>query len=135
MGHVLENNFLIPKVFLIDYNKDIPVYIPCNTLETYRNAAFWDEFTNFIEDCSLLADEYCTTDDSTVSCYPNPAIDYLKIEGVNPAEVHLFNKLGQLMRTVKSSYEIDLCDLPKGIYTLRVLSNNGNYVSFKVVKE
>ena len=119
----------------INVPKDIPVYIPCNTLESYRNAPFWDEFTNFIEDCSLLADEYGTTDDSTVSCYPNPAIDYLKLESVYPAEVQLFNALGQLMRTVKSSNEIDLCDLPKGIYTLRVLDDNGNCASFKVVKE
>ena len=30
---------------------DIPIYIPCGTLEAYQNAEVWSRFTNFIEMC------------------------------------------------------------------------------------
>ena len=33
-------------------NEDIPVYIPCGSLEAYQNAEGWSAFTNFIELCS-----------------------------------------------------------------------------------
>ncbi len=31
---------------------DIPVYVPCGTIETYQNADVWNRFTNFIEMCN-----------------------------------------------------------------------------------
>ncbi len=32
-------------------NRDIPVYVPCASIEAYPNADGWNEFTNFIELC------------------------------------------------------------------------------------
>ena len=46
---VLDNESL-GDIF-IDVNKNIPVYIPCGTLETYQTASGWSEFTNFVEMC------------------------------------------------------------------------------------
>jgi hypothetical protein len=31
---------------------NIPVYVPCGSLDAYQNASGWDEFTNWIEACS-----------------------------------------------------------------------------------
>ena len=69
------------------------------------------------------------------SAYPNPVVDHIKIEGACIAEVQVYNTKSQLMRTIKSSNEINMKGLPKGIYALRVLDDNGNCASFKVVKE
>ena len=39
------------QVFL-NVNKDIPVYVPCGSLEAYQHYSDWDEFTNKVELCS-----------------------------------------------------------------------------------
>ena len=112
--------------------RDIPVYIPCNTLELYQNAAYWDEFTNFIEDCSLATDELCTNS-VLGSCYPNPAIDYLKIEGINPSEIQIYNTLGQLISVNHGTNEISVRDLPKGIYLLRITDVKGSSFTSRII--
>ena len=59
----------------------------------------------------------------------------VKIEGIEPAEVQVYNALGQLMKTFYHINAIDLGSMPKGIYALRILGGNGNCEVFKVVKE
>ncbi len=112
--------------------RDIPVYIPCNTLELYQNAAYWDEFTNLIEDCSLSADDLCTNSVS-VSCYPNPANDLVRIEGLEPAEIQVYNTLGQLLNVNHNTSEIRVRDLPKGIYLLRITDVNGSSSTSRII--
>ena len=116
----------------VNVPKDIPVYIPCNTLELYQNAAYWDEFTNFIEDCSLSVDELCTNSIS-VSCYPNPATDYLKIEGINPSEVQIYNTLGQMVNVNYGTSEISVRDLPQGIYLLHITDVKGSTFTSRII--
>jgi hypothetical protein len=57
-----------------------------------------------------------------VSIYPNPATDIVHIDGVETAEVRVYNVAGQLLKTVNGSNEIVVSDLPSGIYLLRITS-------------
>lgn len=111
--------------------KGIPVYVPCNTIELYQNAEFWDEFTNLFEDCTLFSDEY-SIDDITVSCYPNPVTDYLRIEGVFYAKVQVFNAIGQLVKESKENV-IDLSAQEAGTYIIKVIAPSG-VVTKQIVK-
>jgi hypothetical protein len=52
--------------------------------------------------------------------YPNPATDIVHIQGVDAAEVQIFNAFGQLVKTVKVTNEINVSDLANGTYLLRV---------------
>lgn len=52
--------------------------------------------------------------------YPNPATDIVHIQGVDAAEIQVFNTMGQLVKTVKGMNEIDVSELPNGAYLLRV---------------
>jgi hypothetical protein len=72
-------------------------------------------------------------DGITVS--PNPTNGIVRIEGATIAEVQVYNALGQLVKTVRNSYEVNLKDLPQGIYTVRVAMGDGNDVIRKLVKE
>jgi hypothetical protein len=72
---------------------------------------------------------------TTLAVFPNPVHDRIHIEGEEISKVQVYNALGQLMRTFGNTHEIDLEGLPKGIYALRVLDDNGDCTSFKVVKE
>ena len=111
--------------------KGIPVYVPCNTIELYQNTEFWNEFTNFVEDCTLFTDEY-SIDDITVSCYPNPVTDYLRIEGVYHAKVQVFNAIGQLVKETKENV-IDLSTQEAGTYILKLITPSG-VVTKQIIK-
>lgn len=60
--------------------------------------------------------------EASVKIYPNPAAEAVHIDGVIASEVRVFSVAGQLMKTVKGSNEINISDLPCGIYLLRITS-------------
>lgn len=57
--------------------------------------------------------------------YPNPAKEKVTIEGIEAAEVQVYNGLGQLVKRVRNSNEISVSDLPEGIYLLRITDSKG----------
>ena len=46
---------------------------------------------------------------------PNPANDKVVIKGVEATEVQVYNTLGQLVKTVRGTNEIDLSGLVEGV--------------------
>ena len=60
--------------------------------------------------------------DDSCTIYPNPADDYVSIEGVVFEKAVLYNSLGQMVVTTKSNV-IDVSSLESGIYLLK-LDNN-----------
>ena len=61
----------------------------------------------------------------SVGCYPNPAKDFVRIEGTEAAEVQVYNALGQLVKTVKDKNEINVAGLPEGVYMMRITDAEG----------
>ena len=70
-----------------------------------------------------------------VNVHPNPTSGLVSIEGVAATEVQVYNAMGQLLKTVRSTNEINLEGLPQGVYTLRIADEKGFVVVRKVVKE
>ena len=103
-------------------DKNIPVYIPCHTLDLYRYTEVWGEFTNFIEDCSLVVDEEGSVE---VRVYPNPASDLVTIEGIEAVEMQVFNAVGQLVETVHHTNQIVVSGWAKGVYVVKIMGNDG----------
>ena len=68
----------------------------------------------------------------TIGCYPNPAKDFVRIEGTEVAEVQVYNALGQMVKTVKGSNEINVNGLPEGVYLLRIADAEGRIRSVRV---
>ena len=67
--------------------------------------------------------------------YPNPAKDRVVIEGIEAAEVNVYNALGQMVKTVRGTNEIDLSGLVDGVYLLRIMDADGeNHVARVMVK-
>lgn len=62
-------------------------------------------------------------EDSAISIYPNPTHDHINIQSDDNIEkVMLFNSLGQLSLSSTNSTNLDISNLPKGIYTILVQS-------------
>ena len=57
-----------------------------------------------------------------IQVYPNPATDVIHIQGIDASEVQVFNALGQLLKTIRGTNEINLSDLADGLYWLRITS-------------
>ena len=69
-----------------------------------------------------------------VSVYPNPAKDGVAIEGIEAAEVQVYNTLGQPVKKVRGTNEVDLEELPQGLYLLRIEAKGGQVVKQIVVE-
>ena len=67
--------------------------------------------------------------------YPNPAKDFVRIEGAEATEVQVYNALGQIVRTVQETNEIDLRGLVEGVYLLRITDADGRNFTARVVVE
>ena len=68
----------------------------------------------------------------SVGLYPNPASDIVRIEGITAFEVQVYNALGQMVKTVKGSNEINVAGLPEGVYLLRILDADGKVYTNKI---
>lgn len=65
--------------------------------------------------------------------FPNPTNGVFRIEGATAAEVEVYNTLGQLVKTIRNSNEIDMADLPEGIYLVRVVDAKNQEYTTKII--
>lgn len=63
--------------------------------------------------------------DSEISIYPNPVRDRVVIEGIEVAEVDVYNALGQKVKMVQSTNEINVSGLQEGVYLLFITDAKG----------
>ncbi len=78
---------------------------------------------------------------SAFNLYPNPASSLIKLEGLGAENelIEVYGLSGVLMRRAysqgRASVEIDLTEVPKGIYLLRVMKPDGQTITRKFVKQ
>ena len=72
------------------------------------------------------------TKESGISIYPNPTKDRVIVEGIEAAEVEVYNALGQLVKTVRRTNEIDVADLVEGVYLVRIMDAEGKVYTNKI---
>lgn len=85
---------------------------------------------------TCMVDAVDEMDVSTIYLYPNPASGVTHIEGVEAAKVQAYNALGQLVKTVRGSNEVDVSGLPEGLYLLHITDGHGmNHTAIIAVKK
>ena len=70
--------------------------------------------------------------DTKISVFPNPTNGKLLIEGILPDKVQVYNALGQVVKTVRETNEIDLSGLMEGVYLLRITDADGKVYTNKI---
>ena len=68
-----------------------------------------------------------------ITISPNPTNGLVRIEGATVSEVQVYNALGQLVKSVQNSNEIDLSRLTPGVYSLHIKDIQGVKTNKKVV--
>ena len=71
-------------------------------------------------------------DGAGVTVFPNPVNGVVRIEGVVADEVQVFNALGQLVKTVRGTNEVDLSGLVDGVYLMRIMDADGKVYTNKI---
>ena len=75
------------------------------------------------------------SEDKHIALYPNPTNGFVKIEGTEATEVLVYNALGQVVKTVLGTNEIDLSGLVEGVYLVRITDVEGRSYAARVMKE
>ena len=70
-----------------------------------------------------------------VFVFPNPSSAMVHIEGIEVDEIQVFNMLGQKVKTVKGSNEINMENMAEGVYLLKVRDKEGMIHTGKVMKK
>ena len=83
--------------------------------------------------------EYNSIDEPTenhLTVWPNPAMKTVHIEGVEAAKVQVYNALGQIVRVVQNSNEVNVSGLAEGVYLMRITDAKGKkHVARLAMKE
>ena len=83
--------------------------------------------------CTYPYDAVEENKDSEIALYPNPVRDRVVIEGIEVAEVEVYNTLGQMVKTIQGTNEISVADLPQGVYLLRIADAEGKVYTNKIM--
>ena len=73
---------------------------------------------------------------NTLTLYPNPASDYVHIDGVDEntcSEISVFDMTGRLIIKYPYCNELNVSDLQNGIYMLRVIGDDGTNKTSKLL--
>ncbi|WP_288956425.1 BspA family leucine-rich repeat surface protein [uncultured Polaribacter sp.] len=85
-------------------------------------------------DCSSLSTKDNESNNYTISLYPNPVIANIFIKGSeSPIKITIYNAQGKKISTKVNIRKIDVKELPKGIYMIRI-SNGEKKINKKFIK-
>lgn len=92
-----------------------------------------------VEDYTLQIDEFLavsTATKSSLSVYPNPFQDVLKISDVKGVKsISVSDVSGRQVRNLKPSAELNLSELKSGLYIVTLNMEDGTVQSFKTIKK
>lgn len=74
-------------------------------------------------------------DNDGIVVSPNPTIGLVRIEGATATEFRVYNAIGQLLKTARNTNEINMKGLPRGVYMLHIMDENGAIATRKLVFE
>lgn len=76
-----------------------------------------------------------SNEEQQLMVFPNPVKDMVSIEGRNVAEIEVYNVLGAKVKSFTNTNRINVEDMPKGVYLLRIADSEGNFFLEKIIKE
>ena len=72
--------------------------------------------------------------EAKVKIYPNPATDYVTVEGGEVKSIEIYSLAGALVASEKAENTVSVSDLAKGTYLVKVTTTDGVKVE-KLIKK
>lgn len=111
------NGFVAPSIVTV-YNLDTAAQVMQFSTGIGTNGFYGNFGSLNIHEISSVKPE--------VKVYPNPASEWIKIDGINSAEISVLNIHGQLVKSVKfTGNEIAVSDLTSGLYFFVIQTESG----------
>lgn len=82
----------------------------------------------------VLANNEVSSEKAKVLVYPNPTVDVVHIDSKNLKSAVLYDMNGKKILESNKT-EINVSQLPKGVYVLRIVTADNNIVSSKIIKK
>jgi hypothetical protein len=125
----------IRKYAFYEVNKTYcKLYVPKGSYDAYKNASYWREFYNIIEEDATGIEDVSM---QNISLYPNPAKDDLFISSDSPIEkIEIYNLSGlRILAEANFAKKIDVSHLANGIYFVRIYSESAVVTQKIIVKK
>jgi hypothetical protein len=109
------------------------LYVPIGSKSVYQVSNQWNDFTNIVETTTAIP----TIKDASINLYPNPITESFQISGIVGTALMTMSDLNGktiLTKQVIGNENISVGTLPKGVYILKVITNEGT-IERKVVKK
>lgn len=106
--------------------------VPCGSLSAYASSEWNDDFVQIIEMCDGLGLEDEVAESEMISIYPNPTMDRVNFDRLIE-RIDVVDLSGKKIKTFENANSINIGDLPKGIYYLKLYLNE-NIIVKKVIK-
>ena len=91
--------------------------------------------TVFVKVVSEYTSGINNVENNGIAVGPNPAADYITVKGEEVQSVDIFSLTGACVKSVKDNVQtIEIADLAPGIYTIKVVTANGEKVA-KFIKK
>ncbi len=130
---ITSNHVIITRV-VPDYNRGIDVTDYDNAFTSDTMNVTNGKVSFYINDSPVFIEEYNSTfidkvnsGDNSIKIYPNPTTGILNIESDNIQSIEIINCGGRVVKRLivdNSKYVVDLSHLTKGVYLLRIFTDN-----------
>jgi hypothetical protein len=100
---------------------------------TFNDPVSFKAVTASSADATLTVEDIYSLD-ARISVYPNPTANRVYIQGENILQAELFDLRGRKVKATNQE-QIDLSDMGRGTFILKVTSDNNNSKSFKIIKK
>jgi hypothetical protein len=100
---------------------------------TFNDPVSFKAVTASSADATLTVEDIYPLD-ARISVYPNPTANRVYIQGENILQAELFDLRGRKVKATNQE-QIDLSDMGRGTFILKVTTDNNNTKSFKIIKQ
>jgi len=124
--------------YLPSYMSTKPVYIQC----CYKsgNLFYKNHYSRIPDSCYIPIlyggiNDIFNTNSKTQKVYPNPSNNFISISNFKNGKIEIINSLGQLILTTSQTENINIENLPSGIYWIRFTGENTILKTLKFIKQ
>jgi hypothetical protein len=114
--------------------KNIPIHVLCASEQAYKNAPYWNRFTNYVDCLQNVGLTEAETENTTL--FLNPSSNQLQIKNYQlkgAQRVEIIDVLGRILQSTVANQQqseiiIDVSHLTKGMYFVRIGNWRGKFV-------